>query len=108
MTNAVPWTAMNGKEEAMARGLNKRSLLLASAAAGLLTLAGPVTTAVAEDAEKVKCYGVNKCKGTGACGGQGHSCAGENACKGQGFLKIDKDTCLKIQGGRLTPEPSEE
>ena len=66
-------------------------------------LGGP-SIAAAEEAEKTKCYGVNKCKGTGECGGKGHSCAGENACKGQGWLTIDKDTCLKIQGGRLTPE----
>ncbi len=92
----------------MARGINRKSLLLASAAAGLLALAGPVSTAVADEAEKVRCYGVNKCKGTGACGGKGHSCAGENACKGQGYLKIDGDTCLKIEGGRLTPEPEKD
>ena len=92
----------------MARSINQKSLLLASAAAGLLALAGAVPTAVADDAEKVRCYGVNKCKGAGACGGQGHSCAGENSCQGQGYLKMDKDTCLKIQGGRLTAEPSEE
>lgn len=72
------------------------SLLLASAVVGLLSLAGPATTALAEEPAKVKCYGVNKCKGVGACGGQGHSCAGENACKGQGYLEIDEETCLKI------------
>jgi uncharacterized membrane protein len=80
-------------------------LFLASAVAGILAagVIGP-TTAAAAEGEKTKCYGVNKCKGTGECGGKGHSCAGENACKGQGWLTIDKDTCLKIQGGRLTPE----
>ncbi len=77
--------------------------LLASAVAGLLVMAGSATTAGAEG-NKVHCYGVNKCKGTGACGGKGHSCAGENSCKGQGFLEIDEETCLKIEGGRLTPE----
>jgi hypothetical protein len=54
-------------------------------------------------AEEVKCYGINKCKGTGECGGKDHSCAGKNACAGHGWLKIDKDKCLKIKGGRLTP-----
>ncbi len=48
--------------------------------------------------------GVNKCKGTGDCGGKGHSCAGETSCKGQGYLRLDKEICLKIEGGRLTPE----
>ena len=55
-------------------------------------------------AEVVHCYGVNKCKGVGDCGGQGHSCKGENACKRQSFVDMDKDTCLKLDGGRLTVE----
>ena len=79
----------------------KKGALIASAIAGLLVAAGTTTTSSADEAEKVSCYGVNKCKGTGACGGKGHSCAGENQCKGEGFLKIDQDTCLKIEGGRL-------
>lgn len=87
----------------MAMGINKKSALLASAITGLLVMAGVAGTASAEDAKKVHCYGVNKCKGTGACGGKGHSCAGENSCKGQGFLDIDEETCLKIEGGRLKP-----
>jgi len=33
--------------------------------------------------------------------------AGENACKGKGYLKLDKETCLKIQGARLTEEPEQ-
>jgi uncharacterized membrane protein len=84
------------------------TLLLASAVAGLMTLSALVTppAMAGEEGGKVHCYGVNKCKGTGECGGKGHSCAGENACKGQGWLSIDKDTCLKIQGGRLTAEES--
>ncbi len=88
----------------MANGVNRGGMLLASAVTGLLTLGVPIGTAMAEDAETVHCYGVNKCKGTGDCGGKGHSCAGENACKGQGYLDIDQETCLKIAGGRLTPE----
>jgi uncharacterized membrane protein len=56
----------------------------------------------AESGEKVHCYGVNKCKGTGDCGGPGHSCANQNACKRQGYIDMDKETCLRIDGGRLT------
>ena len=78
--------------------------LVASAIAGLLMTAGVTTTAAADDGDSVRCYGVNKCKGTGECGGKGHSCAGENSCMAQGYLNMDKDTCLKIEGGRLTPK----
>jgi uncharacterized membrane protein len=86
----------------------RRNLVLASAVAGLLASAAPSTTAIAADeaGDKVPCYGINKCKGTGDCGGKGHSCAGQNACKAQGFIKLEKDVCLRIQGGRLTAEQS--
>ncbi len=90
-----------------------KKVLMASAVAGLMSL-GVSGTALADmhgggGGDKVPCYGVNKCKGTGACGGKHadgtpYSCAGNNACKGKGYLQIDKETCLKIEGGRLTPE----
>lgn len=86
----------------------KRALLAASVVGLMAALsAQPVYAADEHDhaagAEgKAPCYGINKCKGAGACGGKGHSCAGQNACKGQGYLELDKDTCLKIEGGRLT------
>jgi len=76
----------------------RKSALLASAAAGLLVAAGTLVPSTAR-AEDVECHGVNSCKGTGACGGKGHSCAGQNACKGQGWVKMDKEQCVK-QGGK--------
>ena len=83
--------------------------LVAASVAGILAAVGTAALGQSVQAEekaagKVACYGVNKCKGTGACGGKGHSCSGQNACKAQGYLQIEKDTCLKIEGGRLTPE----
>jgi uncharacterized membrane protein len=77
--------------------------MLMAAVAGLLTVGaiGTATTARGEEGDKVKCYGVNSCKGTGACSGAGHGCAGKNACKGQGFMQMSKDDCMK-QGGKLT------
>ena len=83
-------------------------VLLASAVAGLVALGALGGTALAADKTddgKVKCYGANTCKGTGACGGAGHACAGKNGCKGQGFTKADsEEACLKMAGGRLTAE----
>ena len=83
-----------------------RILLIASLASAL---ALPLMAAKEKNKKKaseevVHCYGVNKCKGVGDCGGQGHSCKGENACKRQSFIDMDKDTCLKLDGGRLTAE----
>jgi len=84
----------------------RTTVFLASAVAGLLALgAAGIAQAAQGEGAKVKCYGANKCKGQGACGGAGHACAGKNGCKGQGFVEVDsKDACLKMEGGRLTPE----
>jgi hypothetical protein len=88
--------------------IGKKSLLVATLAG---VLAAPAV-ARAEDEkggakgdEGVPCWGVNKCKGVGDCGAGGcrtTGCHGSNACRGKGFLRLDKETCLKIQGGRLT------
>ena len=86
----------------------KQRVLLAASVAGLLAtvgLSGVVGQQTAHAGEgNGHCYGVNKCSGTGACGGVGHSCAGLNACNGQGYIDMVKELCLRIDGGRLTPE----
>lgn len=89
----------------MTRSTHK--LLLLSAVTGLLAASAVgVPNPAAAEGDQVKCYGANKCKGQGACGGKGHSCAGENACKGQGWIYTDsKEDCLKMEGGRLTANP---
>jgi uncharacterized membrane protein len=85
----------------------KTNKVLLAAVAGLLSMSalGATTASAADEGGKVKCYGANKCKGTGGCAGTGHGCGGKNACKGQGFVEVDsKEACLKMDGGRLTPE----
>ncbi len=81
---------------------NKKKALLAASIAGLMTMAISTAATNAQAADNVPCYGVNACKGTGDCGGQGYSCAGKNACKGQGFVQVPADVCTRIQGGKLT------
>jgi uncharacterized membrane protein len=84
----------------------KNNKVLLAAVAGLLAVGAVTTTAGAADEAKggkVKCYGANSCKGTGACAGAGHGCAGKNACKGQGVVEVEsKEACMKMAGGRLT------
>ena len=88
----------------------KQRTLLAASVAGLMASVGFASFGslvhAAED-QNVHCYGINTCKGVGDCGGKGHACAGKNSCQGQGFLSLKQDTCLKIQGGRLTVEPKQ-
>jgi hypothetical protein len=61
-------------------------------AAALLFGSFAVTTAHADEA-KVKCMGVNACKGQSACKSAQHACKGMNSCKGQGFLEMSKADC---------------
>ena len=88
---------------------NRSKSLLVAALATMLTIPAALQAQdqkpAPDDGDKKPCWGVNKCKGTGDCGAEGcrHSgCHGSNACKGKGFLRINPDTCLKIQGGSLT------
>lgn len=64
---------------------------LATAAAVLFSSA-PVLTHAADEA-KVKCEGVNACKGKSACATAKNSCAGQNACKGTGYVLLPKAEC---------------
>jgi len=83
---------------------NKKKALLAASIAGLLAVTGAVMLPSAAHAEGVQCFGVNACKGTGECGGKGHSCAGKNACKGAGWIATADEAACTTQGGTLTEE----
>lgn len=76
----------------MTHGKKFSTLALATAAAVMFGSA-PLTAANAADEAKVKCEGVNSCKGTSACGTASNACAGKNTCKGHGFLMLSKAEC---------------
>ncbi len=80
----------------------KKSALLTAALAGLV-VAAPSQAAEkpAAGGEKVQCWGGNSCKGKTECATKSHGCMGLNACKGKGWVKMDKDACLKIKGASL-------
>jgi len=67
------------------------SVALAAAAAVMFSTAF-VGTASADEA-KVKCEGVNSCKGKSACKSANNSCKGQNSCKGKGFLEMTQAKC---------------
>jgi hypothetical protein len=88
--------------------IGTKSLLVATLAG---VLVAPAIARAEEDKgtqkqdEGTPCWGVNRCKGVGDCGASGcrtTGCHGSNACRRKGFLRLDKETCLKIEGGRLT------
>lgn len=72
-----------------------KGIALATAAAGLFSVAGLAVAdskAAGEDA-KIKCEGVNGCKGKGACQGAKNACRAKNSCKGKGFMMMKKKDC---------------
>lgn len=46
----------------------------------------------------VQCFGVNACKGQGACKTASSSCKGQNACKGKGWINASAGDCAKWGG----------
>ncbi len=76
--------------------MNAKKILLATAAASLF-LTGPALAADDAGEAKVKCEGVNACKGQSACKSAGSSCAGKNACKGKGFLMVSEEECEDLK-----------
>jgi hypothetical protein len=71
-------------------------------AAALLFGSLAASTASADEA-KIKCTGVNSCKGQSSCKSAKNSCKGMNSCKGQGFVEMTKASCdaaqAKAKGG---------
>ena len=73
---------------------------IAMTVAGLLLAAVP-TLAHADDKTKeakVKCAGINECKGKAACAGAGNACAGQHSCKGKGWTETTAQVCKDKKG----------
>lgn len=66
---------------------------IAMAAAAALLIGTAPLSAHAADAAKVKCEGVNGCKGTSACKTATSACQGQNSCKGKGHLLLSQSDC---------------
>ncbi|OFZ30092.1 MAG: hypothetical protein A2622_09570 [Bdellovibrionales bacterium RIFCSPHIGHO2_01_FULL_40_29] len=79
-----------------------KTALLSAALTGLMMAGCAYGVAATPDASGTvaqgECHGMNSCKGTGECGGAGHSCAGKNSCKGKGWVKLSKADC-EAKGG---------
>ena len=78
-----------------------KGILIASAVATLIT-SGSLVAQAADKAggDKVRCAGINECKGHGSCAGEGHSCSGKNSCKGQGWVETSAAECTQ-KGGKV-------
>ena len=77
----------------------KTGLGVAMAAAALFATSTLPAVAQASSDAKVKCSGVNACKGTSECKTAKSDCKGHNACKGQGWVsKKTAEECTKAGG----------
>jgi hypothetical protein len=73
---------------------------IAMAVCGMILSAAPsVGTADSSTKEaKVKCSGINECKGKSACATAKNECAGHNGCKGQGWIEVTEKECKAKKG----------
>ncbi len=80
--------------------MKSRAISLASAAAALFIAGASAPAFAAEEGAseaKIKCEGMNECKGKGACSSANNSCAGKNACKGKGFEMKTPEECASAK-----------
>src|SRR3954467_14940578 len=70
--------------------MSARKTTLALAAAAAVMFATISVNAAAADEGKLKCEGVNACKGQSSCKSATNACKGQNSCKGAGFLELTK------------------
>ena len=72
---------------------------IAMTVAGLLLAAAPQLHADDKTKEaKVKCSGINSCKGKGSCSGASNGCSGQNGCKGKGWVEATAKECKDKKG----------
>ncbi len=79
----------------------KTGLAMAAAAAALFATSLPAMAQADKMDAKVKCSGVNSCKGSSDCKTATSGCKGQNTCKGQGWnFKASAEECTK-EGGKV-------
>jgi hypothetical protein len=81
--------------------LNQKSGAKIAMTAAALLVTGTLATAAMAETVKGQCFGVNGCKGQGACKSAQNDCKGHNACKGKGWLSMTEVDCTG-QGGTFT------
>lgn len=78
-------------------------ILLAATAAALFSTVNVANAAEQQASDKVKCSGINACKGMSECATAASSCKGNNSCKGSGWMYTSKTDC-DTKGGTVVEE----
>jgi hypothetical protein len=73
---------------------------IAMTVAGLLLAAAPRVGHTDDKTKeaKVKCAGINACKGKGSCHSASNGCGGQNGCKGKGWVEVTAKECKDQKG----------
>jgi len=77
---------------------HKSGAKIAITAAALIVSGTLATSAFAAGGTEGKCFGVNGCKGQGACKTAQNDCKGHNACQGKGFIVMTDTECAEKSG----------
>jgi len=83
---------------------------IAMAVCGLMLAAAPKVGHADDKTKeaKVKCQGINECKGKGGCATATNDCAGQNACKGKGWLEVTAKDCKAKKGTVLADKKADD
>jgi len=73
--------------------VKSKTAILAAAAGALFLAASPALAGDEGKEGKVKCEGVNSCKGHSDCHSAGNECSGKNSCKGKGYKMMTPEDC---------------
>ena len=79
---------------------------IAMTVAGLMLAVAP-RVGLADDSakeSKVKCAGINACKGKGSCSSATNGCSGQNGCKGKGWVVASSKECKDKKGTVVTAD----
>lgn len=76
----------------------KKIAAIVATTAAIAFVTAPLTATVANAHSKVKCYGVNSCKGKSKCKTAQNGCKAKNSCKGKGFVMKSAKDCKKMGG----------
>ena len=87
--------------------MNKTAALAAAAAALFLNGAPALADQPAGEA-KVKCEGVNSCKGKSNCSTAHNECAGKNSCAGKGMLEMTQAECDAAKAKAAEQDPGKQ
>lgn len=84
----------------------KKIASVIATAAAIAFVTAPLTSTLSQASDKVKCYGMNACKGKSKCKTAQNACKGKNSCKGKGFVMMNAKKCEKKGGDTQEPAPA--